>query len=183
MSEDENPEARIKAIIALTQVQTEATEVHERYSLLIMGFVGALAGYLFGPTKALLHLQGYEYWSAIFLVISLGCSLPAFWLGHMTALLRSGFQNSDQLEKTLQNLDQASRLDIIGAASRWFYDRVLRIDRFVGEPLMESDKPWPDRIEAVCGRMVALGFWQSFFMRLQLLFAVFATIALVLARL
>lgn len=174
--------AKPKAIVALTQVQTEATEVHERYSLLIMGFVGALASYLFVPTKAPLHLQGYDYSSAVLIVASLACSVPAFWLGHMTALMRRGIQSSDRLGKILQEFDSATQLEAMDAAGRWFYDRLLPIDRFAGKPLMESDKSWSDRIEEVCGRMVALGIWQSLFMRLQLLFAVGATIALVVAR-
>lgn len=181
--EANNGLARLKAIVALTQTQTEATEVHERYSLLIMGFVGALASYFFGQTKAPLHLQGYEYSSAVLIIASLACSIPAFWLGHMTALMRRGIQSSDRLEKILQEFDSATKLEALDAAGRWFYAKVPLIDSFfVGKPLLESGKSWEARLEAACGRMVALGSWQSLFMRLQLLFAAGATIALVLAR-
>lgn len=181
--EANNNEARIKAIVALTQVQTEATEVHERYSLLIMGFVGVLAGYFFGPTKAPLNLEGYEYSSAVLIIASLACSVPAFWVGHITALMRRGFQSSGRLEKILKEFDSVTQREAMDAAGRWFYAKVPWIDSFlVGKPLLESGKSWEVRLEAACGRMIALGSWQSLFMRLQLMFAVGATIALVLAR-
>ena len=184
MSEETNREsARFMAIVVLTRSQIEATEVHERYSLLIMGYVGALAGYLFG-SKDFSASPGYENWSAILFVISLACSVPALWLGHVTAMMRSGFQSGDRLGKVLQEFEPATQDEAKDAAGRWFYDKVPPIDRFfVGKALMEGGKPWPDRVEAACARMVTLATWQSLFMRLQLLFAAGATIALVLSRL
>ncbi len=177
-----NEWAKVKAIAALTQVQTEATEIHERYSLLIMGFVGVLAGYLFGPNFSS-STSGFESSSAILLIASLACAVPAFWLGHVTGMMRRGFQSSSRLKENLQEFDSEIQLEAIEAAGRWFYARSPWIDRFfVGKPLLEGGKSWQDRLEVACSRMVALGSWQSLFMRLQLLFAVGATTVLVLAR-
>ena len=183
MSEETDGEsARIKAIVALTQSQIEGTEVHERYSLLIMGYVGALAGYLFG-SKGFSASSGYEDCSVILFVISLVCSMPAFLLGHVTASMRIGFR-SDRLKKLLEEFEPAIRDEAMDAAGRWLYDKLPLIDRFfVRKLLMESGRSGPDRVEAACALMVTLESRQSSFMRLQLLFAAGATIALVLSRL
>lgn len=182
MSDDTKREvARLKAIVALMQAQTEGTEAHERYSLLIMGFSGALASYLFASGSPLPAESGGQVWAASLLGLSLVFALPAVWLGHITALMRTGIRSSAFLDAQLSEFDAEARLKALEDASTWIYRKLPWMDRIVGTPFIDSSLPWPVRLEKGLARIVSVGIWQSLFMRLQLLAVAGATIALAVA--
>ena len=150
---------------------------HAKHSLLVLAFCGALASYL--STHSVQEFASTTRFAATaFLAVSLLFGLLVFLLSQQLAQAKVG---EDMAKRVVEILDEHGILNRRRARSmrrisRWLYRRLGWLPGFFIAPMARTkrDSELPAAILKGSQRFVAVSIWLSRFMRLQLIFAVFA---------
>lgn len=170
-------EARL--VQGLTMARVNSSEAHERFSLLTLGFVGALSGYLFPDKEVTLPVA-----TMVALLSSLAFAVAALFLGHLTAIWRKGAESTDSVLRSLTEAeltDSGIKVALL-AAAKWHYDRSGWIDKIIFKKLISTGLGDEERVFATCRIQARITQLQLTLVRLQMVTAVTAFTLLILEK-
>ncbi|HEY0555345.1 MAG TPA: hypothetical protein VGG20_13865 [Thermoanaerobaculia bacterium] len=141
LSEDE-AKAFLEGRLTLFRADVVGSQAHERYSLLVAGFSGAVLTALVGKQVGAFHLGAYQGWAATLNAVSLLLAGISLGFAHLVAQTRAGFEpgsNSKELANLLERLPENRRMELMKRLlrelaetrfppDRWFINSAIRED-------------------------------------------------------